>query len=49
MTEGSMVAIGTKRAVAMAVKRTESQKRITTLRRRLVERSQHLVDQDRLR
>jgi exodeoxyribonuclease V alpha subunit len=44
-----VVLVGTKRAVAMAVKRTESQKRITTLRRRLVERSQHLVDQDRLR
>ncbi len=34
-----VVLVGTKKAVAMAVKRTESQKRITTLRRRLVEQS----------
>ena len=34
-----VVLVGTKKAIAMAVKRTESQRRITTLRQRLLEQA----------
>ena len=34
-----VVLVGTKKAIGMAVKRTESQKQITTLRERLVEQT----------
>ena len=34
-----VVLVGTKRAVAMAVKRTEAQRRVTTLRQRLAHAS----------
>jgi exodeoxyribonuclease V alpha subunit len=34
-----VVLVGTRKAVAMAVKRTESQRRVTTLKKRLVEQA----------